>query len=382
MTLLLIIYFLLLYYIISKGKFQNPIKLYIVFITIALILVSGLRHEGVGNDTYAVMLKYEGFDNISWKEIWDNFIPKYLSPSNGYKDPGEDVFNKILFNVIPDSRMYLFFVATVFLATLGLFVYKHANSLFSVLFTYSFYITLFYQYVPNSSLRQTMALAILLFAYRLLEEKRVFICILLIAVASTFHKSSLIALLIIPLSYVGAVRKAYIGSILLFIVVLFNYRWVGDVLGTSSEVYGDYLGNTFYSNRSKPYMVILLIAGLYIIGLLFSKKDRDIKKSRLYYYGTALTLCLVPLVWIDPSALRLISYFGVYMGLLVGNAYVKEAKAKQYLMVVIVVFLLKAVTSNDDYHFMWQEMRLHDRYGYIMPTRYNDRRCELTCYFA
>lgn len=367
MTLFLIIYFLLLFYIISKGNYKNPVKTYIVLITIALILISGLRHEGVGNDTYAVMLKFEDYGNQSWKDIWGNFMLKYLSPITGFKDPGEDVFDKLLSYIVPNSRIYLFVVACIFLSSLGLFVYKHANSLFSVLFTYSFFVTLFYQYIPNSSLRQTMALAILLFAYGQLENKKVLYCILLIALASTFHRSSLIALSLIPLSYIGSVRKLYIGSLLLFFFVLVNYQWVGGILGATSEVYGNYLGNTYYNNVSRPYMVILLIAGLYLIGFLFSKHDENIYDNRMFYYASAFTLCLVPLVWIDPSALRLISYFGIYMGLLVGNVYVRNTNAEQYLKLVILVFLIRAIASNDNYHFMWQEMQLHDRYGYVMP---------------
>lgn len=369
MTLILILFFILLYFLISKSKYSDPKRLYVIWITIALTYISGLRHEAVGNDTYAVMLKFESFGSVSWGEIWSNFLPKYFSPFNGFKDPGEDVFNKVLYYVIPNSRIYIIFVSILFLSVLGWFIYKHSNSLFSVLFTYSFYVTIFYQYLPNSSLRQTIALTVLLIAYSFLEKNKILYFLILIVLASTFHKSSIICILLLPLSYIGNVRKMYIGSLLLFLLVLLNYQWIGGVLGATNDVYGDYLSNSFYSQRSRPYMVILLIAGLYVLGLYFSKNDSKISDYRLHYYGTALTLCLVPLVWIDPSALRLISYFGVYMGLLVGNSAILRRDAKLYLRIAILIFLFKAITSNDNYHFMWEEMQLHERYGFVAPKK-------------
>ena len=58
MTTILILFAIVLYLIFKNQDFATGNKKYIIWMTIALTLVSGLRHEGVGNDTYAYMMMY------------------------------------------------------------------------------------------------------------------------------------------------------------------------------------------------------------------------------------------------------------------------------------------------------------------------------------
>lgn len=146
--------------------------------------------------------------------------------------------------------------------------------------------------------------------------------------------------------------------------MLFAYQYVGLFLSTQSDIYEMYGDNYFTQGRSAPFMVIIMMAALYIIGLLGLRNDRDAFKNRLIYGGAAMTLVWVVMVRLDPSIIRLTAYFGPWMGLMVPTSI--KLWDKRYFnlifFIVLMVFVIRAVMTPDNYHFLWQEMALHERY--------------------
>ncbi len=376
MTLGLITFLLILYFWIINSKPQKPEKLFIVIATIVMILLSGLRHEGVGNDTLATMLKFEETINASWNEVFSNFWERYRNPDVYIgKDPGEMIFYKTLSLFTGDSRVFLFVVATIVLVSFGYFVYRSTHSIRTILFSYIFYISITYGYIPNSSFRQSIAMAILMPAFVILNKKKYIIFVLLLLLASVFHKSVLTSIIVLPLMFVKNSKQLYWFSLLPFLFVFFNYQIVGYLLGGFSDIYEGYLGINYYARHNLPIMVILMVLGLYLyIGVSLRSKE-IIERDKLYLYGSCLTLILVPLIRLDPSALRLISYFGVLMGIQVGNSCIKTEQMRTLYWVIVFIFWTKsALLPDDGYRFMWQEKKLHERYGMLnAPNKCNDK---------
>lgn len=377
MTLLLILFLIVLYFSLSTSKKGNPRKKFIIIASFVMILLSGLRHEGVGNDTLATMLKFEETASISWQEVLSDFWLKYTNPDKNIgKDPGESVFYKVLSLFTSDSRVFLFVVAVIVLSSFGLFVYRNTNSLRTILFSYIYYITLTYNYIPNSSFRQSIAFAILALAYIMLKDKKFIKYIIILLLASFFHKSVLIAFVMLPLMFVKRANFVFWISLVPFFIVFFFYQPIGVLLGSFSDIYDAYTSINYYSQHSQPIMVILMVLGLYLyVGFSYTKDIKE-KKNRLYIYGTALTLILVPLVRFDPSALRLISYFAVLMGIQVGNTSSNSESLRTLYWIIIAIFVGKAaLTPDDGYRFMWQQKKLHERYGMLhTPLKKNAKR--------
>lgn len=369
MTLSLLLFVLILYFAIVGSKVKNPRKRFIIIATIVMILVSGLRHEGVGNDTYATMLRFERISTTSWNEVFSDFWLRYLSPSVSVgKDPAEMLFYKVLSYFTNDSRVFLFVVASIVLVSLGYFTYKSTQSLRTTLFSYILFISISYGYLPNSSFRQSIAFAVLLPAFVLLKDKKYISFILLLILASFFHKSIIITALILPFMFVR--QKSIITTYWLFLIpfvfVFFYYEYVGTLLGGLNDIYEDYLVNDYYGQNEQPFLVILMILGLYLYIGFGLKKDLDLRKNTLFILGGAQTLVFVSMIRLDPSALRLISYFAVLMAIQVGNASNGTVFMRSVFRVIVSIFLIKAALNPDDgYRFMWQEKELHDRYGAI-----------------
>lgn len=366
MYLALIVICIFLCYISDNKKSKLVIKRYICFITIILIVVSGLRHEAVGNDTYAYMQSFDKMYMLSWDDILGNFWQSYLYPGidgNG-KDPGQLVVMKALSLVLPDSRFFLFSVAIVLLVPLGVFIYRNSESLETSCFSYVFYITMFYPYLPNSAVRQSFALSVLLIGYLYLQKGKDKYFIIFLLLATFLHKSIFIAILILPFYYLRNTRLLYKYTLVLFLIMLFSYSYVGKYLASQSEIYEVYGAGDFYVSRSVPYMVILMMFGLYIIGWLGINKDINPHQRRLIYGGAALSLIWVVMIRLDPSLIRITAYFGPWMGVMVPQALLMWRKKdyKLFFTILLFIFVLRALITPDNYHFLWQEMKLHERY--------------------
>lgn len=357
----------MLYFGCRNKTNKRVIKQYIVFITILLITFSGLRHEAVGNDTYANMQLFDRLTSISWSEIFGVFWDTYLNPGqdgNG-KDPGELVIIKSLTYLLPDSRSFIFVIAALLMIPIGIFVYRNSESLETPCFFYVFYITMFYPYLPNSAVRQSMALALLMVGYLLLQKGKLYKFLICLFIATFVHKSIVITLLLLPFYFLKDVKRLYKWSFVLFIIMLFAYEYIGLYLSMQSEIYEMYGTGAYYAQgKSAPFMVILMMLGLYLIGLLGLRKDQCAYEKRLMYGGAAMTLVWVVMVRLDPSIIRLTAYFGPWMGVLIPSSLKLWDKSnyRALFFIVLMVFVVRAIITPDNYHFLWQEMKLHSRY--------------------
>ena len=381
MLLILVSFFILMYFFLhSLGETLDYRKNFVIVAAITMIFLSGLRHEYVGNDTFVTMMKFDYYSETPWRYILEDFWEKYSNPnSDTGKDPGEEIFDKLISYIVPDSRGFLIAIAFFVITSISIFIYKHARTLHSVMFTYIFYAMMFYPYIPNSAARQSLALGIVLFAYTLLMKKKRIEFIILLLLASTLHKSSLIAGIMLPLSYFNKVRLVYYGAIPAFLFMCFFYNEAAEILGAANDIYEGYILNNYYETRGKarPFMVIVLIAGLYLYNIIIMERDPNREYNKYYYYGTALTLVFTPLILFDPSAIRLASYFGLYLGMCIGNLSNITTITRNGFIPIIAIFYLRVASQPDDgYRFMWQEKESerHKSKTTLLPTEHSKAR--------
>lgn len=355
MTFVLTIICLLLFYNYRKQPFKKASTIFIVLISLILILLSGLRHETIGNDTINYLNMFESIKFESWKDLTFNFFSRYLDQStNQDKDPGYAVFVKTSQLFISDSRAYLFLIAILFFTSLGMFIKAHTTSMREVFFFYVFYINLFNGYVPNSAIRQTIAISIVLFAYTYLQKHKWKQFLLLVLFASFFHKSVLICLLVFPFIFIKCVDKIYYIGLPLFLALLTSVNKFALLFLTGNDVYNGYLSRDYYGDTGKPFVILILMVGFYLIGFWGIRKDNNLINNRLFYIGTVLSLMFSTLIWINPSLIRIMTYFAPLMGITVGSSFNRIPKDKIIFTTVILIFLLSATRSLDSYHFMWE----------------------------
>ena len=86
LTLLYMLFLKLQYKQIGTIGYDKARKNLAIFSTLLLILQSGLRHVGVGPDTYQYMLSFHEHTLWTWQQILHNFIDVYQAGEG--KDAG------------------------------------------------------------------------------------------------------------------------------------------------------------------------------------------------------------------------------------------------------------------------------------------------------
>lgn len=376
MTIVLLLAIIGLYFWIGNSGDQKKRGRYVILCTLLLIFISGFRNQSVGNDTHAYIMSMERSVYSSWREIFSGFIYQYLFPSyETGKDPGFAVFEKIFSSFTTDSTIYLVVVAVITLAPIALFIYNNTRKTKDILFVYVFFVVMFFQYLPNSAIRQSIAIGLTYLAYLYLQKNKKIPFVIIIIIASTFHKTALIGLLLGLPVIKNPKLYLYAGVLVFFIIALLGNTISGFLTGFS-DIYDHYAEGYFaQSGKQPPIIVLILFLGLYSLLLVKSKNTSYILEHRYFYIASALVLGLTPLVRIDPSYLRLISYFGLWFSILIAdvlNTLYSKDIGKQIYTIIIMIFLIKTIFSPMNYKFNWQEMRLHDRYTSFIETSQKD----------
>jgi hypothetical protein len=349
----------------SNSNAASVRKKYIGIICFILILQSGLRNVAVGADTYSYYLWFEEIKTTSWKMVCQSFLDYYQLGVG--KDPGYDVFLKLIQIVTDKYQIFLLMIAILFFTTLGNFIYKNTTRLSDAILAFVIYAVLFYSFFSITGTRQTIATAATLFGYELIKRKKVVPFLIVILLASTIHKSSLI---FIPFYFIARIKNPkYLYRIVLVLFPLFMIfkNNMGDylkVLGGYEEY--DQLKDTGTYTFTAMFLLISIVA------LWRSKIILKFNANSQYYYNAfAIALLFIPLTWINPNAMRIVQYFSIFMLLFIPEIIFSFQVVSQKLrrdlsrvtIILLILLFIRASLSNEiPYGFFWEEMRLGNNY--------------------
>jgi hypothetical protein len=335
-------------------------KRYIRIICFVLILQSGLRNVAVGSDTYAYFLSFNDSIRRSWQDVSQTVID-YYSYGIG-KDPGYAVFEKLVSSLSGEYQALLILIAIIFFVALGNFIYKNTTRLIDALLAFVIYSVLFYHFFSITGHRQTIATAAALYGFELIKRRKLIPFLILIGLASTIHKS---VLLFIPFYFIAQISKPkiFFRLVLLIFPIIMVFR---NSLSTYLKVLGGYeeYGINEAAGTSTFTALFLLIS---IVALLRSKVIlHNNKKAQRYYNAFAIALLFIPLTWVNPSAMRVVQYFSIFMLLFIPEIIYSfqavSSRVKRDLTVFTIVILfalfLKSNWNAVPYGFFWEEMAL------------------------
>ncbi len=339
-------------------------KKYIKIISFILILQSGLRNVAVGSDTYSYYLSFEASKKASWNQVYQ-VVFDYYKYGIG-KDPGFPVFEKLCSLTIGEYQGYLLLIALIFFTALGNFIYKNTSRLSDAIVAFVIYSVLFYSFFSITGHRQTIATAVSLYSFEFLKKRKLLPFVLMLLVASTLHKSVLI---FIPFYFICRIKKpklVYYCTLFLFPVFMVLRNSLAlyfQSIGGYKE-YDQYEGSGTYTFT----FMFLLIA---IVAFIRSKSILKQNSEAQYYFNAfALALLFIPLTWINPTMMRVVQYFSIFMLLLIpeiihslGEISIKIRKdARVFVIVILIVLYAQSSANSEPYGFFWEEMRLSENY--------------------
>ena len=348
--------------LLSLQKYNSKFKkLFVTVAGIAFTVFMGFRSFLVGTDTPGYVESFQNTPKISLSFILDAFAEK-------------EAFYKVLQSLVrtvTDNYTVFFTVIAVFcICSVCRFIYKYSSNP-----TMSFiaYMSMAYYAFNLAGIRQTIALAILLFAMDSMIEKKTVRALMLIGIASLFHISSLIGVFIILIYYLplNGIYVAICCAFSAFMYVSGNSFWkkVVDLVWEDTRGYKEDSGGT-----STLILLILISVGIAFIAphifagkrtfASYSAEEQDKITVNAYFYR--LLLFSIPfqvLAIYQANAFRVAMIFHIVLLALLPNSvtFVKGDKERILinlgligcLLIQLFVFTYWAADINP-YTFFWQ----------------------------
>lgn len=329
---------------ILRGTLSK--KIYFALVTIQLSLVAGLRAINIGIDTvnYASI-----FENASLLNL------RYILQNETEVEKGYMIFQNLVSKVSTDFNVFLTIASLFFVYSVARLIYK--NSVESCL-SFILFIGLGFYKFSMTGVRQTIAIGIILFSFEFIKKRKLIPFLLIVALASTFHFSSIVFL---PAYFIAYKKITKIYVVLSAALIPVAYLFKGTIFSYLSTVSG--YGYDPYANEG-PYVLLAMMIIVLIGGFIQRESLIENNRDNLAFYNMSLiSVMLGMLTFVNPSALRLAYYYHIYLILFIPEIIksISDKKLRRIIYAIsligIILLELRALSSNPTlvpYMFFWQ----------------------------
>ena len=257
-------------------------RIFIALMTINWTLISGLRGLTVGADTLVYKGRFERTAHTPWARLFENFYLVYVNEEG--KDPGYAVFEKCVQIFTDNYQVYLVVLAVIFFAGMAWWICRYSAE---PCLSYLIFSSFLFAFYALTGLRQTLATVLVVFlGTKLIEERKFWRFLLIVAVAFTIHKSSICFLPFYFLSRIPVNKKTIVGvAVLTPLMFVFNeeiFRFLGHLVGYE---YAE------LENRGAYGFTFMYIAVTVVMVVCLPIFRRKCERYRLYYNALFWGFC-------------------------------------------------------------------------------------------
>ena len=262
---------------VANSNFANKLnkqikisdKILFLIIIFTLFLLSAFRHPKIGSDTE------------TYTKIFEFIIGNGRVVFNSY-EVGFQSFCLFLSIFSNDPQILLIGSSLFCYLLIGIYIEKYVeDKTFAICLVFA---VLFGQII--NIIRQMMAMVILLWAYKALENKKVLFSFLLTFLAFLFHTSGISFLLVIIASYIKFNKKIFVYILLLVLILIFSGEFLTNILKKIFYMYANY----FNDDRIKTGILATLLA-IIRFGIVLSIYIQTRKESNnIHNWIFAITL--------------------------------------------------------------------------------------------
>ncbi len=285
-------------YKVNDKKVSERLPLFVFFL-ILLVLLS-LRSVRCGVDLQTYKNKFESI-NISSVESVINFS----STEFGYNF--FVAINKLIFN---SFRFLLFSCSIVSIVPIMVFYLRETkhNILTIALFVSIAPFTMFF-----SGLRQSIAMGLGMIAYYYCKKNKIIPFLLIVFLAFLFHQSSIILLLMYPLTHVKITKKWILPVAVLYTIFIIYNKQIFGVLLKLNEKYE----TRYVISKTGSYTFLIMLLLITIFSFIMMKEDsKELLGLRNLLILSLFIQCFVP---INTVAMRLNYYYLLFIPVLIPN---------------------------------------------------------------
>lgn len=217
-----------------KGTRRNDL-IFLLLVSAAMIVISSLRAHTVGID-YDMYATY-------YKQVHDGGLAFLTSGANPYRlEIGYSLLNYAVGLFTPDVRVFMALVSVLMTVLVAVLAYKYSPIPWMAMYIYASF-----GFFGNSLsfIRQSIAIAIFLFAVPFLMKRKFLPYALIILLAALFHKSILIMILVYFIAFLPVNWKSLTvyavgtGIIMAFSwpILIFVTKFIFKEYATSQGLY-------------------------------------------------------------------------------------------------------------------------------------------------
>lgn len=340
--------------ITNMAKYdQKARKGFVIYASILLILHAGLRGLEVGADTEHYFSRFLRVQDSSLSELIENT----LMDRSLLFFPFIKVFQLFCNNY----QVFLFVIATFFYLSFFRMLYKNAYQTRDI-FVAILVFQILFLYLPFSSFKQAIAMSIILYAFESYKHKKNVRTTLLILLAAAFHPSAILFSLIFIVAPFKMPRLliilTLIGSVLLF---TFGRSFV-EIMSSLAGGDNDYYMQQYAENKTNyagAYAFMGLMLVVLVADFLMYKKIVKLNSQYLYFINFAsFALLLTPLAWVNPTLIRLLGYYSIYIVVLIpiiiNSIKPKELSRVLYCISCLFFLVYTVFVKYEEYYFFWE----------------------------
>lgn len=296
LLLALLLYGMKRTYRLEKVPYQS--KILGLFFLICFCLLA-FRASNIGSDTSNYLSQFYVARNMSWRD--------YLREKSS--EIGFTVLTKLISEISGSGQFYLAIIAFLSVYPLAK-LYREESE--SPILTISLYLILPMFAMQFSGLRQAVAMAFVPLAYSYVKTKRWGRFLAVVLIATLFHKSAWLILLLYPTYHINISRKALLWAIpALFLVYMFNEQIYVGLIAIANNLYSDRYAET---TETGAYSMLFLFAIILFFSYLFlGDTDVETKGQRNILFLSVAIQCFA---LVNRVAMRMNYYFLLFLPLL------------------------------------------------------------------
>lgn len=304
---------------IAQKKFEIKRKKEGIFFSILAILIpsilAGIRATTVGSDTagYVERSFYQALNSTSLS----SFIEK------SELEVGYNVFTYIIAKIFRDIHWILFIIQLIVCSIVYKMAYDRRNQI-SMPMLMLVYFTVFYSMSLNIA-RQAIAIAIILYTIKLMEDKKYIKTVLLFWLAFQFHTSAIFALFLYIIIYINQKkinRKSKIMitffMIVFLIMIVISYEQILYYMTFDLEIiphkFYNYLNSDYVNEAIDISLIEVAFKGIWIflsvLYIIINKKNKEYKIDS-YIMFLIIDLCMFFISAKVSNAFRMGYYYGM-----------------------------------------------------------------------
>ncbi len=333
----------------SINKNDRAKKTFLLCCGAFIFIMMAFKNQYVGTiDSHRYYMNWALMHDMPYSQLG-----QYIS--EGEMESGYIVAVWLLSNVFAEPQMLFVLTGLFFSISVCLFIYRNSAD---VVLSVVMYVCLGLYSFMLQGIRQAIAMSICLFAFEYCKKKELFKFLLLVLLATVFHKSAIIFLAVYLINFIGFNIK----SLALVSAGTVGYFLCSSVLANfANRLFGEeYVKLAAEGGGAIATTIYVLILGA---ALFFAKKHKKDRNYILYFYLTYIGLIVFVLRYIEFAIADRISFYFMFGQMILLPKAISNFDKKVRLMinfvVITVCILLYAyrLSSSDlnPYVFFWYE---------------------------